>query len=220
MTRSITAEEIAALVAPDRVHRRVYTDRDIFDLEMVRIFDRCWIFLAHESQIPNAGDFYVTQLGREQVIVTRDQQGAIHAVVNRCAHRGAEVCAVHTGNTASFVCPYHAWQYRLDGTLINLPHRASLPESFDMKDPRFSLARVPRIASYRGFVFGCMAVETPSLEAFLGPMTEALDNIIDRSPAGEIQQAGGIFRQEYRGNWKLHHENANDIMHAGYVHES
>jgi len=220
MTATLSTEEIAALVTPDRVHRRVYTDPAIFDLEMARIFGRCWIFLVHESQIAKAGDFFVTRLGREEVIVSRDQHGAIHAVVNRCTHRGAQVCTAHAGNTASFVCPYHAWQYRLDGALINLPHRASLPDSFDIKDPRFSLARVPRIASYRGFVFGCMAEATPSLEAFLGPMTAALDNIVDRSPSRHIQQAGGIFRQEYRGNWKLHHENANDIMHAGFVHES
>ncbi len=212
--------DIAALVHEDRVHRRVYTDPEIFALEMERIFGHCWIFLAHESQLRAPGDFVLTRLGREEVIVTRDRDGRIHALINRCAHRGARICNVGQGNSASFVCPYHAWQFRLDGALNNVPHRASMPASFDMKDPRFSLTKVARIESYRGFVFGNMSAAGASLAEFLGSMTEALDNMIDRSPEGEIEQAGGIFRQEFRANWKLHHENANDVMHACYVHES
>jgi len=215
-----TVTDLAALVEPHRVHRRVYTDPAVFALEMTRIFGRLWIFLAHESQLRRAGDFVRTRIGPEEVIVTRDASGAIHGLLNRCSHRGAQLVSAESGHAASFVCPYHAWSFRPDGTLATIPHRPSLAEGFDLRDPANGLARVARIASYRGFIFGNLAAEGPDLETFLGPMTLAFDNVIDRSPEGEIEQAGGLFRQEYRGNWKLHHENANDVMHACYVHES
>jgi phenylpropionate dioxygenase-like ring-hydroxylating dioxygenase large terminal subunit len=220
MSDSLDSQTLRGLVRPDRVHRRLYTDPAIFDLEMSRIFGRCWLFLAHESQVAKPGDFMRTRMGREDVIVTRDRDGALHGLVNRCTHRGSQVCQAEHGNTGGFACPYHAWTFGLDGTLNSVPHRQSLPPSFDMKDPRLALARVPRIENYRGFIFGSLAPEGEDLKTFLGPMTEVLDNLTDRSPDGGIEQAGGIARQEYRGNWKLHHENANDTLHPSFVHES
>ena len=214
------AAEIAALVEPGRVHRRAYTDRAIFDLEMARIFGRAWIFVAHASQIPGPNDLVRTRLGLHDVLVTRDADGRVHVVENRCAHRGTTLCSVERARAASLVCPYHAWTFALDGTLRAVPHRRSMPESFDIADPRFSLFRAPRVADYRGFIFASLAADGPALEDFLGDMTEALDNLVDRAPDGGIFQDGGIFRLEYRGNWKLHHENANDTMHPGFVHES
>lgn len=220
MPDSIAADTLSRLVHPDRVHRRLYTDPAIFELEMTRIFGRCWLFLAHESQIAAPGDFIRTRLGREDVIVTRGRDGRIHGLVNRCTHRGAQICGHERGNASAFACPYHAWTFGLDGALASVPHRQSLPPGFDVKDPRLSLAAVPRIENYSGFVFGSFAPAGESLADFLGPMTEAIDNFVDRAPEGEIEQAGGIARQEYRGNWKLHHENANDTLHPGFVHES
>lgn len=216
----VAPDSLRRLVQPDRVHRRLYTDPAIFALEMKRIFGRCWLFLAHESQVKAPGDFIRARLGSEDVIVTRARDGKIHALVNRCTHRGAQICAMERGSAAGFTCPYHAWGFGLDGTLNTVPHRQSLPPGFDLKDPRLSLARVPRIESYRGFVFASLAPEGEGLAAFLGPMTAVIDNFLDRAPEGEIEQAGGIARQEYRGNWKLHHENANDTLHPSFVHES
>ncbi|MYJ72075.1 MAG: Rieske 2Fe-2S domain-containing protein [Rhodospirillaceae bacterium] len=217
---AIGAAEIAALVEPDRVHRRAYTDRAVFDLEMARIFGRAWIFVAHTSQIPGPNDLIRTRLGLHDVLATRDGDGRVHVVGNRCTHRGTTLCSVERANAASLVCPYHAWTFALDGTLRSVPHRKSMPDSFDIADPRLALFRAPRVADYRGFVFASLAADGPGLEDFLGDMTEALDNLVDRAPDGEIFQDGGIFRLEYRGNWKLHHENANDTMHPGFVHES
>ena len=216
----IAEQDIAALVERNRVHRRAYVDPAVFELEMKRIFERTWLFVAHDSQIAQPNDFIRTRLGRHDVLATRDADGAVHVVSNRCAHRGATLCAAEHGNAASLVCPYHAWTYGLDGALRSIPHRKSMPASFDMAAPDNSLTSAPRVASYRGFHFASFADDGPSLEKFLGPMTDAIDNLVDRAPSGEIFQEGGIFRLEYGGNWKLHHENANDTLHPGFVHES
>lgn len=208
------------LVRPDAVHRLVYTDPTIFEAEMHRIFAYCWLFLAHESQIATPGAFIRARMGRQEVIVTRAHDGGIHAMTNRCTHRGSQLCAAERGSAESFVCPYHGWSFDLDGRLTGVPHRQSLPPSFDPADRRYALAPIPRVESYRGFVFGNLAPAGQSLAEFLGPMTDVIDNLVDRAPDGEIEQAGGIARQDYRGNWKLHHENAIDTLHPSFVHES
>lgn len=217
---TIAAAELQRLVEPDRVHRRVYTDPAIFDLEMERIFGRTWLYVAHESQIRNAGDFARARLADRDVLVTRSDDGLIHVLDNRCAHRGAVLCTARQGNRRNLTCPYHAWSFRLDGTLAAVPHPQSYPDDFSLTDPKKHLARAPRVDSYRGFVFASLAGDGPSLLEHLGSMTAAFDNLIDRAPDGEIELADSSFRLEYRGNWKMHHENANDTLHPGFVHES
>lgn len=216
----VTNEELARLVEPGRVHHRVYTDPAIFELEQERIFGRTWLFVAHDSQIREPGQFVRTQLGRHDMLVTRHRDGTIHVLHNACAHRGARICSVDDGKVGTFTCPYHGWSFHTDGGLASVPHRKSYPDSFDPSDPCHSLRRAARVDTYRGFIFASLAADGPSLTDFLGPMTAAIDNLVERSPEGEIEVAGGSFRQEYRGNWKLHHENANDTVHPGFVHES
>ena len=109
--------------APGRVHRRVYTDQQVFDLEMDRLFGRAWLYIGHVSQVPNAGDFKTSFLGDMPVVVTRDEQGELRAFENRCAHRAAEFCRELAGNTKEFVCPYHQWSYSLSGALQGVPFR-------------------------------------------------------------------------------------------------
>jgi phenylpropionate dioxygenase-like ring-hydroxylating dioxygenase large terminal subunit len=124
------------------------------------------------------------------------------------------------GNRTSFLCPYHGWSYAPDGTLEGVPWRQSYPPGFRLDDPANHLARAPRVESYRGFVFASLAADGPSLRDHLGEMTEAIDNLIDRAPGGEIILSDNSFHLEYRGNWKLHHENATDVFHPSFVHES
>ena len=208
-------------LAPEgRVHRRVYTDSGVFAAEMERIYRCAWVFVAHESQIANPGDFVTAHLGDRPVIVTRHTDDTIHVFANRCTHRGMKVCTARRGSKKRFVCPYHGWSFATDGSLIGIPHGKGYNGKLDPKDPALSLNRAARIESYRGFIFASGAADGPSLTEYLGPMTRAIDNMVDRAPSGEIEMAGGGFRQRYAGNWKLHMENANDLMHASIVHAS
>src|SRR5690606_29923199 len=109
------------LIEPDRVHRSVYADPAIFELEMSRIFGRAWLVLGHESQVVNPGDYFTTRMGREPVIVVRKENFEIGVLINRCSHRGSMVCAEGRGNTERFVCPYHGWSYNSSGKLKAVP---------------------------------------------------------------------------------------------------
>ena len=213
------SDDIDGLVQPDRVHSRVYTDPGIFELEMKRIFERAWIFMAHESQIPNPGDFIASKIGRQPVIVTRDSAKAINVLFNRCPHRGAIVCREDTGNVAKFTCPYHGWTFRTDGSLGGIPYRSAYPDAF-LKNEALSLAHVPRVDSYRGFIFASAAATGPSLVDFIGPLKDGLDNLLDRSPSGEVFVTAGVHRYTFKANWKMQMENGLDEYHPPFSHAS
>jgi phenylpropionate dioxygenase-like ring-hydroxylating dioxygenase large terminal subunit len=212
--------ELRSLVRGNGVHRRVYTDPEIFELELDRIFGRAWVYVAHESQLKAPGDFVRANLGRYDMVVTRHKDGTIHVLHNRCAHRGARFLTASCGNTSTFMCPYHGWSFATDGTLDGVPHRQSYPDAFRLDDPRNHLFQAPRVDSYRGFVFASLAHSGDSLLDQLGAITSAFDNLVDRAPDGEIEVSANSFRAEFRGNWKLHQENGADIFHPSFVHES
>jgi phenylpropionate dioxygenase-like ring-hydroxylating dioxygenase large terminal subunit len=215
-----TPDDIKSLVRPDHVHRRAYADPAVFQLEQERIFGKLWIYVAHESQLKKPGDFVRTRLASYEVLVTRHTDGNIYVLQNRCPHRGARICMVDRGNSKIFSCPYHAWSFRPDGSLASVPHRKSYPENFSFDDPNNHMQRVGRVALYRGFVFATLNESPEPLVEHLGPMTEVIDNLVDRAPGGEVEIADSSFTLEYRGNWKLHLENAADIFHPSFVHSS
>ena len=138
----MTIDDIRNLVRPHQVHRRAYADPEVFKIELERIFSRVWIYLAHESQLKKPGSFFRTRLAQYEVIVTRNTDGKIHVLHNRCPHRGARLCMVEQGTARLFSCPYHAWVFRPDGTLSTVPHRQSYPENFDTSDPQYHMQRV------------------------------------------------------------------------------
>jgi phenylpropionate dioxygenase-like ring-hydroxylating dioxygenase large terminal subunit len=210
--------EVLDLVREDRVHRRVYTDPALFDAEMVHVFAGTWVYLLHESELPKPNDFKTGHLGRRPVILTRDGDGRIHALFNRCRHRGATVCRVESGNTRRFTCPYHGWTYHNDGELVGVPWPSGYGPDFQRS--AFPLAAVPRVESYRGFVFGTLNLEAPALADHLGPARELMDQWIDRSPTGEVFVRSGANRMVYNGNWKLAYDNAADGYHVGFSHRS
>ena len=210
-------EQLAMLVQPDRVHRSLYTDPTIFDLEMARVFSRAWLVLGHESQVRAAGDYYTTRMGREPVVVVRQDDGAIAVLINRCAHRGSTVCAEGRGNVERFVCPYHGWSYDRAGALRAVPVPSGYhPETL----AGLRLRPVARTATYRGFIFASLAASGPGLEEFLGPTLSSFDDLVDRAPGGELEVAGGVFKHAYHGNWKLMLENHLDGVHPAHVHAS
>jgi phenylpropionate dioxygenase-like ring-hydroxylating dioxygenase large terminal subunit len=213
-------DDIRMLVRPDHVHRRAYADPEIFALEQERIFGRLWLYVAHESELRNPGDFVRTRLAQREVLVARHQDGKIYVLHNRCPHRGARLCMVDRGSSRLFTCPYHAWVFRPDGTLSAVPHPKSYPASFSLADPENHMQRVKNVDSYRGFVFANLSDKPPPLVDFLGPMRDVIDNLIERAPDGEIEIADSGFTLEYHGNWKLHMENANDVFHPSFVHNS
>jgi phenylpropionate dioxygenase-like ring-hydroxylating dioxygenase large terminal subunit len=209
-------ERLAVLVQPDRVHRSVYADPEIFALEMDRVFGRAWLMLGHESQVKAPGDYFTTRMGREPVIVV-NQDGRIGALINRCAHRGSMVCAEGRGNAERFVCPYHGWSYDRGGALKAVPLAATFPQE---KLAGLRLKAVPRVAVYRGFIFASLSPAGPGLVEFLGTAKASLDDFVDRAPGGELEVAGGVFKHAYNGNWKLMLENHLDGAHPAWVHAS
>jgi phenylpropionate dioxygenase-like ring-hydroxylating dioxygenase large terminal subunit len=205
------------LVLEDRVHRTIYTDPAIFEMEMARIFGAVWVYLAHESQIPANDDFVTARLGRRPVIVVRDSKGKLRALYNRCTHRGARVCRQERGSARTFQCPYHGWTYFNTGKLRGVPW----PEGYacDFKDPQFNLAQVPRVESYRGFVFGTLNLDAPSLGDYLGPVAKPIDEWLDRHPGGKVA-VREANRLRFKGNWKLAYDNAADGYHVVFSHRS
>lgn len=215
-------EQIEALVRDDSVHKSVYTDPDLYQLEMERIYGHAWIYVGHDSQVPNAGDFYATRIGDQDVIMVRATDKQVYVLYNRCPHRGAKLVPDGCGNTGKFFrCPYHAWTFKLDGAHLAAPMKAGFEgTNFDPKHPDFSMRKLARVEIYRGFVFASQAADGEDLKAFLGGVITSIDNLCDRSPVGEVEVAGGVFKVWQNSNWKVFYENLHDTMHAQVTHES
>jgi len=206
-----------ALVEEDRVHRALYTDPAIFEQEMTRIFGGTWVYLAHESEIPQANDYITRKMGLRPIIVTRDANGVLRALYNRCTHRGTTLCRNDKGNARFFQCPYHGWNFLNTGKLRGVPWADGY--SSDIKDPKFNLAQVPRVESYRGFIFGTLNAKAPPLRQWLGPITRPIDEWLDRNPGGKVIVCEAN-RFKFKGNWKLAYDNSSDGYHVIYSHRS
>lgn len=213
-----TVKDIERLVEPGRVSRRVYVDPDVFELEMQRLFGKAWLYVGHESQIPNAGDYFTTELGRQPVIMIRQKDDQIRVLLNRCTHRGAKVVNGRTGTAKHLSCLYHGWTFDTDGKLLAVPVPEGCPANFNMKD--FGLAQAPRVGMYRGFVFASLSPTGISLDEHLGGMKANIDDLVDRAPDGKLVLDAGIHRYMFRGNWKLQIENVLDSYHVPFGHAS
>lgn len=196
----------------------LFTEDEVYEAEQQRIFrGDSWSFVGLEQEIPDKGDFKSTFIGDTPVILTRDEDGDVHVVVNRCAHRGAKVCRSLRGNAPNLECVYHSWAYDLKGDLIGVPFRRGLkgkggmPEDFDMKE--HSLQQL-RVGCLNGLVFATFSASVANLESYLGPMAcTAIRRIFNR-PIKIL----GDERQRIYGNWKLYAENVRDPYHASLLH--
>ena len=161
------------LMREDRVHSRVYNDPQIFEDEMERVFHRGWVFVAHASEIPNPGDYRLAWVGRYPIIMVRGEDGEIRLLSNRCRHRASTVCQIERGNAGFFRCDYHGWVYRNDGRLATVSYPDGYYRSFRKED--YGLIPLPRMDSYRGFIFGSIASTGMSLDEYLGNAKEQID---------------------------------------------
>lgn len=212
------AFDVDELVRDDRVHRRLYTDPTIFEAEMGLIFDRTWVFIGHDSEIPRPGDYKTTYMGRNPVIMSRDKDGEIHVLMNRCMHRGSVVCREARGNASTFRCSYHGWTYNSRGDLVVVTALGGYGPDFDQDS--LGLIKAPRVESYRGFVFASLDPEIHGLHEHLGRARRYLDLGLDLAPDGEIEVRAGVQRYAFPANWKFQIENWTDHYHAAVVHES
>lgn len=221
----MTPPDIARLVI-DRpadhvfdVHRDIFRDPEIFELEMKHIFEATWIFIGLESQVPKPHDFFTGWLGRQPIIVMRDGAGKIGCFLNSCRHRGAVVAHTAHGNTRSHVCNYHGWAYDSGGRCIAVSDHQDgcYAENFNQLD--HGLRPVAKFASYRGILFASMNPDAPSLEEHLGDVRLFLDLILDQSEQG-IEMIPGHSAVMFRANWKLQVENGLDVYHLAATHRS
>jgi phenylpropionate dioxygenase-like ring-hydroxylating dioxygenase large terminal subunit len=181
------------LVEDRRVHGSLYTDPEVFEDEIDRIFRRGWVFVGHESEVPNAGDWVTRKLGREPVIMVRAGDGTVQVLANRCAHRGTMLCWQDRGaGRRSFQCSYHGWVFSLDGKLRSLPGRSG----FEAARGSLDLARPGQVESYKGFVFANQSGDAGSLDDHLGPGGKALiDRAVELSPVGRLAIGAGWIGQ-------------------------
>ena len=205
------------LVRANQVHGSLYTDPAIYQEELKSIWFRTWVYVGHESEIPNPNDFVMKSIGPEPVLMTRDKSGEIHLLHNRCPHRGNRVCMTEQGNARSFTCPYHGWTFANDGDLKGYP----FPSGYEGVDrSELGLGKVARVGSYRGFIFGSMAEQGPTLEQHLGAAMRSIDALCETSPEGEVQITAGFLKHKVKANWKFLVENETDGYHPSFVHAS
>jgi fatty-acyl-CoA synthase len=207
-----------SLVQPDRIHGRLYYDPAIFEEELEKIWYREWVYVGHESEIPEHGDYRTRLIGLQPIIMTRDEDGGVHLLMNRCAHRGNTVCQMERGNSHAFRCAYHGWTFANDGHLLGVTYASAYGPDFDRS--QYGLTKVPRVANYRGFIFGSMSPTGPSLEEHLGNAKPLLDQLINLSPTGEVDVRAGTHKVKVDANWKMQLENSVDNYHANFIHES
>jgi phenylpropionate dioxygenase-like ring-hydroxylating dioxygenase large terminal subunit len=215
-------DAVRALVRPDRVHRDLYISEEIFALEQEHFFANTWNYVGHESQLPKPGDYITNEIAGRPLIVVRHADGSVRVLMNRCAHKGSRLVSAPCGNTGKFFrCPYHAWTFKTDGSLLSIPLKNGY-EGTQLHDCEASKGLVPvaGVRSYRGFVFVKINDVGPSFEEYFGDSLSSIDNMADRSPEGELEIAGGCLRFTHQCNWKMFVENLNDTMHPMVAHES
>ncbi len=206
------------LIQDDKVHSSMYTSQQIFDDEMEAIFHHGWVFVGHDSEIPNAGDYVLRQLGRQPVIMIRDKRGNVNVLRNRCAHRANMVCGYEGPNKKVLACPYHGWVFDLNGDLIEVPHADGYPDDFDKSE--YGMAAAAQVDSYRGFVFACLDGCDFTLAEHLGSATALIDRACDLSPSGELDLQAGWLKHRFKANWKMLPENDCDGYHVETTHSS
>lgn len=213
---------LAALVRDREVHKDLYTSQELFELETTRLFANTWVYVGHASQVPKSGDYFTTTVGTQPVVMVRHSDGNIKMLHNRCPHKGVKVAGEVCGNTGKFFrCPYHAWTFKTDGKLLSIPLKKGYEDTgFETCEASQGMAAVEAVKVYRDFVFCRLNPHGESFEAFFGESLSTIDNMVDRSPEGRLEVAGGVLRYMHNCNWKMLVDNQTDTCHPMVAHES
>ena len=198
------------------INRAALVDPAIFEREKERIFDRCWLYVGHESEVREPGDFRTRIVCGRPILFCRDSANALRVFLNTCRHRGAVVCREPEGNAKRFSCFYHGWTYDRDGKLYAIPGQDAYPPNFDRAN--YGLQPPPRVDSYRGFVFLNFDVSAVPLADYLGKAREYIDLVLDQSPSGRMEVLHGTQEYDIKANWKLLVENSFDDYHLITTH--
>lgn len=215
--------EIEDLIVDDgrrglfRVHRSSMTSPALFERERERIFNRCWIYVGHESEIPHPGDYRSRTVAGRPVLFVRGKDLGIRVFLNSCPHRGAQICRADAGCADVLRCPYHAWSFNTQGELIGVPQQDAYSASFDRT--ALGLQAPPRVGSHRGFHFVCFNPEVEDLLTYLGEASDYLDLVADQAEQG-MRVVPGSGRYDIKANWKLLMENSLDAYHLVRTHRS
>ncbi|ETW94965.1 aromatic ring-hydroxylating oxygenase subunit alpha [Candidatus Entotheonella palauensis] len=197
------------------ISREIFVNDDLYQQEQEQVFARAWLFIGHESQIPEPGDYVTSCMGEESVILTRDRERLIHVFLNTCRHRGMKVCRYDEGNTPVFTCPYHGWSFATDGKLVGVPHQqAAYRGQLDVS--KWGLIEVAQMTNYKGTIWATWDPEAPSFLDYLGEMKRYLDTVLDYRDGreGGSEVIGGIQKWVIPANWKFAAENfAGDSYH-------
>jgi phenylpropionate dioxygenase-like ring-hydroxylating dioxygenase large terminal subunit len=215
-------EAIAALVREREIHKDCYIDDEVFALEMEHLFANTWVYVGHASQVPSPGDYYATTVADQPVVMVRHDDASVRVLYNRCAHKGVQLVPEGSGQTGKFFrCPYHAWAYKTDGSLLAIPLKRGYENTgFEHCEAQQGMAAVGAVHVYRDFVFCRLNPQGESFEAFFGESLSTLDNMVDRSPEGRLKVEGGVLRYLHRCNWKMLVDNQTDTCHPMVAHES
>ena len=225
MTQSLyqgNPDALRALVQPDRVHRDLYVSDEVFALEQEHFFANTWSYVGHDSQLPNPGDYLRAEIAGQPLMAVRQPDKSVRVMMNRCAHKGSRLVTAPCGNTGKFFrCPYHAWTYKTDGSLLAIPLKNGY-EGTRLSECEASkgLTQIRHVRLYRGFIFVKLNDAGPDFDEYFGDSLSSIDNMADRSPEGQLEIAGGCLRFMHQCNWKMFIENLNDTMHPMVAHES
>lgn len=196
----------------------IFGDETVFQAELERIFSRCWVFVAHESEIPNPGDYVLRRIGLDPVIVVRDENGVVNVLSNYCRHRGTEICRADYGNATQFRCPYHGWIYKINGDWLGAPNLRDAYRNLDRQ--KWGLLRAPKVDTHQGLIFATLSSEAPDLLEYLGGAAWMLDACLGLHPDG-MRVMGPPDRWRVKTNWKVGSDNfIGDSYHAGVAHQS
>jgi len=204
-----------AVAGSFHVHRAAFTEDGVLQRERDAIFDRCWLYAIHESELAKPGDFVARKVGGKPLMFVRDRTGTIRGFFNACPHRGMTVCREKSGSARTFTCFYHGWTFDLQGKLVALPDAAGYSNGGDTSGK--GLKAVPRMETYRGLVFVNFDAEACTLDEYLGNAKEYIDLMLDFG-GDDVDVAPGQQRYSIRSNWKLLVENSIDVYHAQSTH--